>query len=49
MPRAKGELIADELRHRIDSVLASSGLHRATNALGVLFGLIACASPPDYR
>lgn len=38
---AVGGLVAGELRHRSGSVLASVGLHWATNALGVLFGLIA--------
>jgi membrane protease YdiL (CAAX protease family) len=29
------------LRRRSDSVLASAGLHWATNGLGVLFGVLA--------
>ena len=36
-----GGLVAGELRRRSGSVLASVGMHWATNALGVLFGLIA--------
>jgi len=38
---AAGGLVAGELRRRSGSVLASVGMHWATNALGVLFGLIA--------
>lgn len=38
---AVGGLVAGELRRRSGSVLASVGMHWATNALGVLFGLIA--------
>jgi len=36
-----GGLVFGELRRRSGSVLASSGAHWATNALGVLFGLLA--------
>lgn len=38
---ALGGLVAGELRRRSGSVLASAGMHWATNALGVLFGLLA--------
>jgi membrane protease YdiL (CAAX protease family) len=38
---AIGGLVFGELRRRSDSVLASVGAHWATNALGVLFGLLA--------
>lgn len=38
---AVGGAVAGELRRRSDSVIASAGLHWATNALGVLFGLVA--------
>ena len=38
---AAGGAVAGELRHRSGSVLASVGMHWATNALGVLFGLLA--------
>jgi len=38
---AVGGLVAGELRRRSGSVLASVGLHWATNALGVLCGLVA--------
>lgn len=38
---AIGGAVAGELRHRSGSVLASVGMHWATNALGVLFGLLA--------
>ena len=38
---AVGGLVAGELRRRSGKVLASVGLHWATNALGVLFGLVA--------
>lgn len=38
---AVGGLIAGELRRRSGSLLASLGMHWATNALGVLFGLVA--------
>ena len=36
-----GGLVFGELRRRSDSVLAGAGAHWATNALGVLFGLLA--------
>jgi len=36
-----GGLVAGELRRRSGSVLASAGMHWATNSLGVLFGLVA--------
>jgi membrane protease YdiL (CAAX protease family) len=38
---AMGGVMAGVLRHRSGSVLASAGMHWATNALGVLFGLLA--------
>jgi membrane protease YdiL (CAAX protease family) len=38
---AAGGAVAGELRRRSGSVLASAGMHWATNGLGVLFGLIA--------
>lgn len=38
---ALGGLVAGELRRRSGSVLASMGMHWATNALGVLFGVLA--------
>jgi membrane protease YdiL (CAAX protease family) len=38
---AVGGLVFGELRRRSGSVLASAGAHWATNALGVLFGLVA--------
>jgi membrane protease YdiL (CAAX protease family) len=38
---AIGGLVFGELRRRSDSVLAAAGAHWATNALGVLFGLLA--------
>lgn len=38
---AAGGAVAGELRRRSGHVLASAGMHWATNALGVLFGLIA--------
>jgi uncharacterized protein len=38
---AAGGAVAGELRRRSGSVVASAGLHWATNALGVLFGLVA--------
>jgi uncharacterized protein len=38
---ALGGLVAAELRRRSGSVVASAGMHWATNALGVLFGLVA--------
>jgi membrane protease YdiL (CAAX protease family) len=36
-----GGLVAAELRRRSGSVLASAGMHWATNGLGVLFGVLA--------
>lgn len=36
-----GGVVAGELRRRSGSVLASAGMHWATNSLGVLFGLLA--------
>lgn len=38
---AAGGVVAGELRRRSGSVLASAGMHWATNALGVLFGVVA--------
>ena len=38
---AVGGVAAGELRRRSGSVLASAGMHWATNSLGVLFGLVA--------
>ncbi len=38
---AAGGVVAAELRRRSGSLLASAGMHWATNALGVLFGLLA--------
>jgi uncharacterized protein len=38
---AVGGAVAGELRHRSGSVLASVGMRWATNALGVLFGVLA--------
>lgn len=38
---AVGGIVAAELRRRSGSLLASAGMHWATNALGVLFGLVA--------
>ena len=38
---AVGGLVAGELRRRTGSLFASVGMHWATNALGVLFGLVA--------
>jgi membrane protease YdiL (CAAX protease family) len=38
---ALGGLVAGELRRRSGSLLASVGMHWATNAFGVLFGLVA--------
>lgn len=38
---AVGGAVAAQLRRRSDSVLASAGMHWATNGLGVLFGLAA--------
>ncbi len=36
-----GGVVAGELRRRSGSLLASAGMHWATNGLGVLFGLVA--------
>lgn len=38
---ALGGVVAGELRRRSGSLFASMGMHWATNALGVLFGLLA--------
>lgn len=38
---AAGGAVAGELRRRSGSILASAGMHWATNALGILFGLLA--------
>lgn len=38
---ALGGVVAGELRRRSGSILASAGMHWATNGLGVLFGLLA--------
>lgn len=38
---ALGGVVAGELRRRSGHLLASAGMHWATNALGVLFGLVA--------
>jgi membrane protease YdiL (CAAX protease family) len=38
---ALGGVVAGELRRRSGSVLASAGMHWATNSLGVLFGVVA--------
>ncbi|MHB1874702.1 MAG: CPBP family intramembrane glutamic endopeptidase [Streptosporangiaceae bacterium] len=38
---ALGGVVAGELRRRSGSLLASAGMHWATNALGVLFGVLA--------
>ncbi len=51
---AVGGAVAAQLRRRSDSVLASAGMHWATNGLGVLFGLAARrlaagASPESKR
>jgi membrane protease YdiL (CAAX protease family) len=43
---AVGGLVFGELRRRSGSVLASAGAHWATNALGVLFGLVAWRLDP---
>jgi membrane protease YdiL (CAAX protease family) len=40
-----GGLVFGELRRRSGSVLASAGAHWATNALGVLFGVVAWRLP----
>ena len=42
-----GGLVFGELRRRSGSVLASAGAHWATNALGVLFGLVAWHMDPQ--
>jgi membrane protease YdiL (CAAX protease family) len=42
-----GGLVFGELRRRSGSVLASAGAHWATNALGVLFGLLAWHMDPN--
>ena len=42
-----GGLVFGELRRRSGSVLASAGTHWATNALGVLFGLLAWRLDPN--
>src|SRR5215213_6846224 len=44
---AVGGLVFGELRRRSGSVLASAGAHWATNALGVLFGLVAWRLDPQ--
>jgi membrane protease YdiL (CAAX protease family) len=36
-----GGLVFGELRRRSGSVVSSAGAHWATNALGILFGLVA--------
>ena len=41
-----GGLLFGELRRRSSSVVAGAGAHWATNALGVLFGLVARRLPP---
>lgn len=38
---AVGGVVAGELRRRSGSVIASAGMHWATNSLGVLFGILA--------
>ena len=38
---AAGGVVAGELRRRSGSVIASAGMHWATNSLGVLFGILA--------
>lgn len=38
---ALGGIVAGELRRRSGSLFASVGMHWATNALGVLFGVMA--------
>jgi hypothetical protein len=38
---APDEVLASELRRRSGSLFASVGMHRATNAIGVLFGVVA--------
>jgi membrane protease YdiL (CAAX protease family) len=42
-----GGLVFGELRRRSGSVLAAAGAHWATNALGVLFGLLAWRLDPQ--
>ena len=42
-----GGLVFGELRRRSGSLLASAGAHWATNALGVLFGLVAWRLDPN--
>jgi uncharacterized protein len=42
-----GGLVFGELRRRSGSVLAAAGAHWATNALGVLFGLLAWHMDPS--
>jgi membrane protease YdiL (CAAX protease family) len=42
---AVGGIVAGELRRRSGSLLASAGMHWATNAFGVLFGLLAWHLP----
>jgi membrane protease YdiL (CAAX protease family) len=42
-----GGFVFGELRRRSGSVLASAGAHWATNALGVLFGLVAWRLDPQ--
>jgi len=42
-----GGLVFGELRRRSGSVLASAGAHWATNALGILFGLVAWHLSPQ--
>lgn len=43
---AMGGVVAGELRRRSGSVLASVGMHWATNSLGVMFGLLAWSLRP---
>ena len=42
-----GGLVFGELRRRSGSVLASAGAHWATNALGIMFGLVAWHLSPN--
>jgi membrane protease YdiL (CAAX protease family) len=42
-----GGLVFGEMRRRSSSVVASAGAHWATNALGVLFGLLAWRLDPE--
>ena len=44
---AVGGLVFGEMRRRSGSVLAAAGAHWATNALGVLFGLVAWRLDPQ--